>query len=122
MVNVGRVVNSRRLGAQIVTVKRTYAGWKDGVFCRNAMENTLQITAFVTVAQPKDLKMLPEGDRVSGAMRFLTTEELHATRNNSISDEIIWRGARFKILTVTPDIDYGFYRAIGTRLDGDSIG
>lgn len=122
MVNVGRVVKSRRLGAQVITVRRTRAGWKEGVFCRNATESMLQMTALVTVAQPKDLKMLPEGDRVSGAMRFLTTEELHATSNNSVSDEITWRGARFKILTVTPDIDYGFYRAIGTRLDGDSIG
>ena len=61
-------------------------------------------------------------DRVTGAMKFLTNVELHATNGESISDELEWRGARYKILTVTPDIDYGFYRSIGTRLDGDGVG
>ena len=55
-------------------------------------------------------------------MKFLTNVELHATNGESISDELEWRGARYKILTVTPDIDYGFYRSIGTRLDGDGVG
>ena len=123
MVNVGRVVRSKRLGCQRITVKRYAASWHDGAYGRDEDNPiVLQVAALVTVAQPKDLQLVPEGDRITGAMKFLTNVELHATNGESISDELEWRGARYKILTVTPDVDYGFYRSIGTRLDGDGVG
>lgn len=122
MVNVGKVIRSKRLGCQRITVKRYAADWHDGVFCRDDDNPiVLQVAALVTVAQPKDLQIVPEGDRITGAMKFLTNVELHVTNGESISDELEWRGARYKILTVTPNVDYGFYRSIGTRLDGGEI-
>ena len=123
MVNVGKVIRSKRLGCQVITVKRYAASWTDGVYSRDEDNPIiLKIAAIVTVAKPKDLELVPEGDRVTGAMKFLTNAELHATNGEAISDELEWRGARFKILTVTPNVDYGFYRSIGVRLDGDGIG
>lgn len=123
MVNVGKVIRSRRLGCQTITVKRYAASWTDGAYARDEDNPIiLKIAAIVTVAKPKDLELLPEGDRVTGAMKFLTNVELHATNGEAISDELKWRGARFKILTVTPNVDYGFYRSIGVRLDGDGVG
>lgn len=123
MVNVARVVKSKRLGCQRITVKRYAAKWTNGEYTRDVDNPVVfDVAAIVTVAQPKDLKQLPEGDRMQGAMKFLTTTELHMTNGESISDELVWRNARYKILTVTPNIDYGFYRAIGMRLDGDGIG
>ena len=123
MVNVGKVIRSKRLGCQVITVKRYAASWTDGVYSRDEDNPIiLKIAAIVTVAKPKDLELVPEGDRVTGAMKFLTNAELHATNGEAISDELEWRGARFKILTVTPNVDYGFYRSIGVRLDGDGVG
>lgn len=123
MVNVGKVIRSKRLGCQVITVKRYAASWTDGAYCRDEDNPIiLKISAIVTVAKPKDLELVPEGDRVTGAMKFLTNVELHATNGEAISDELEWRGARFKILTVTPNVDYGFYRSIGVRLDGDGVG
>lgn len=123
MVNVGKVIRSKRLGCQVITVKRYAASWTDGVYSRDEDNPIiLKISAIVTVAKPKDLELVPEGDRVTGAMKFLTNVELHATNGEAISDELEWRGARFKILTVTPNVDYGFYRSIGVRLDGDGVG
>ena len=123
MVNVGKVIRSKRLGCQVITVKRYAASWTDGAYSRDEDNPIiLKISAIVTVAKPKDLELVPEGDRVTGAMKFLTNAELHATNGEAISDELEWRGARFKILTVTPNVDYGFYRSIGVRLDGDGVG
>lgn len=123
MVNVGKVIRSKRLGCQVITVKRYAASWTDGTYSRDEDNPIiLKIAAIVTVAKPKDIELLPEGDRVTGAMKFLTNMELHATNGEAISDELEWRGARFKILTVTPNVDYGFYRSIGVRLDGDGVG
>lgn len=123
MVNVGKVIRSKRLGCQTITVKRYAASWNNGAYSRDEdAPFLLHIAAIVTVAKPKDLELVPEGDRITGAMKFLTNVELHATNGEAISDELEWRGARFKILTVTPNVDYGFYRSIGVRLDGDGIG
>ena len=73
MVNVGRVVRSKRLGCQRITVKRYAASWHDGAYGRDADNPiVLQVAAIVTVAQPKDLQLFPEGDRVTGAMKFLS--------------------------------------------------
>jgi hypothetical protein len=76
----------------------------------------------VTMASAKDLQQVPEGDRLTGAIKILTTERIYITSDGEITDMVFWRGARYRIVTVTPDIDYGFYRSIGSRLDGDGIG
>lgn len=86
------------------------------------LAHDLTFDAIVTVASAKDLQMVPEGDRVIGSMKFLTTERLHQTNDRGISDIVIWRGARYRVITITPNVDYGFYRSIGIRLDGDGIG
>lgn len=120
MINVSRVARSSRF-VQEITVTRTESQWVRGEM--QALEpQTLKLLGIVTVAQPKDLQMVPEGDRLTGAMKFITTEELYPTRQNHRSDVITWRGAKYKIITVTPDIDYGFFRSIGTRLEGEDIG
>ena len=78
----------------------------------------------VTMATAKDMQMVPEGDRMTGAIRILTTERIYITdgATKDTTDMVLWRGARYRIVKVTPDVDYGFYRSIGTRLDGDGIG
>lgn len=84
--------------------------------------NEMSCVAIVTVANPKDLQLVPEGERITGGMKFLTTFRLHQTDAEQVSDIVVWRGAKYKIITVSPDIDYGFYRSIGVRMEGDGIG
>lgn len=120
MINVSRVARSKRF-VQKITVIRTESQWVRGEVVPSDPE-TKTMLGIATVAQPKDLQMVPEADRLTGAMKFITTEELYPTRASFTSDIVLWRGAKYKIITVTPDIDYGFYRSIGTRLEGDGIG
>ena len=55
MVNVGRVVRSKRLGCQRITVKRYAASWQDGAYTRDEDKAiVLQVAAIVTVAHIKD--------------------------------------------------------------------
>ena len=46
-------------------------------------------------------------------IKILTTERIYITDGpaGNITDMVFWRGARYRIVTVTPDIDYGFYRS-----------
>lgn len=119
-INVSRVAKSNRF-TQMITITRTESEWVRGEMVPKE-PLTFDLLGIVTVAQPKDLQLVPEGDRLTGAMKFITTEELYPTRQAHKNDVITWRGAKYKIITVTPDIDYGFFRSIGTRLEGDGIG
>lgn len=120
-VNLARVVHSPRM-SQKITILRRGGSWQYGTWVQDENPTELSMRGIVTMAKAKDLEMVPEGDRLTGAIKILTTERIYITSDGEITDMVFWRGACYRIVTVTPDIDYGFYRSIGSRLDGDGIG
>ena len=120
-VNLARVVHSPRM-SQKITILRRGGSWQYGTWVQDENPTELSMRGIVTMASTKDLQQVPEGDRLTGAIKILTTERIYITSDGEITDMVFWRGARYRIVTVTPDIDYGFYRSIGSRLDGDGIG
>lgn len=86
---------------------------------------TLQFYGVVIAANVKDVNMMPEGDRIAGLMVFYTTADnpIFVTRNldnnKGTSDQIEWRGELYRIMQTYPYNDYGFIKAIGTRMVGD---
>lgn len=117
MINVARVVTSPML-AQTVQVQRTGKGaWVDGVYTPGEAE-TMSFKGIVTQASSRDMEQVPEGDRQKGTIRVLSTVPLYITGETSsnLSDIVVYRGERYKVQSVTHDGDYGFYRAICTRL------
>jgi hypothetical protein len=83
----------------------------------------------ITVAEARDLEMVPQGDIVHGAMVFHSAQPLYgthadSTRAGASSDILVWRGLYFRVLSVTQLVDYGFWRAVATRLSasGQKLG
>lgn len=120
MINVGAVIRSGRL-SQAITVERTTALWERGEFIRGAPE-IYTLRGIITQAQPRDLQMVPEGDRVTGAISVLTNSVLYVTRADNVSDVVIWHGNRYRVVNVKEDVDYGFFRSLCSRLDGEDFG
>ncbi len=122
-VNLSRVVHSPRL-SQKITILRNTGSWVSGTWVPGTQPVELSMRGIVTLAKAKDLQQVPEGDRLTGAIRILTTERIYVTDGSGYdtTDTVYWRGAGYRVLTVTPDVDYGFYRSIAQRLDGDGIG
>lgn len=123
MINLATVIHSPML-SQGITIKRSSGIWEDGEFVSDGIPpSTLHLRGIVTVASGRDLSMVPEGDRQSGAMKVLTTERLYVTGeindSSNFSDILVWRGEEYRIYSVTPDADYGFYRAIAMRVLGE---
>lgn len=123
MINLATVIHSPML-SQGITIKRSSGIWEDGEFVSDGIPpSTLHLRGIVTVASSRDLSMVPEGDRQSGAMKVLTTERLYVTGEindaSNFSDILVWRGEEYRIYSVTPDADYGFYRAIAMRVLGE---
>ncbi len=122
-VNLARVVHSPRM-SQRITILRRGGSWQHGTWVQDEQPAAVVMRGIVTMAGAKDLQMVPEGDRVTGSIKILTTERIFITDDtySGTTDMVLWRGARYRVVTVTPDVDYGFYRSVATRLDGDGIG
>jgi hypothetical protein len=96
----------------------------------------------VSVATDQDLLMVPEGDRVSGAMVFHSEQRIYETQMDAhppnsgfgqggydggtygsgptqhVSDIILWNFQKYRILNVGPYPNRQYWRAIGVRLSG----
>lgn len=123
MINLAAVIHSPML-SQSITIKRSSGIWEEGEFVLNGSSpETLSLQGVVTVASSWDLHMVPEGDRQSGALKVLTTERLYVTgemsEQSNFSDILVWRGDQYRIYSVTPDADYGFYRSIAMKVLGE---
>jgi hypothetical protein len=105
------------------TVLRSNGGqWVAGVW----QDSFTQIPMYgpVSIANPKDLEMIPEGDRPSSAMVFWTTQIVFETQgppagvnSRGISSDIMqWNGLDYRILQVAERPMNGYYRAVATRL------
>ena len=81
----------------------------------------LPAQGIVTVATPKQLETVPEGDRVSGAMAFYTGTRIYLTNASLgvISDQLTWNGEQWRVVGVSPWQSFGFTTAIAVRMAGD---
>jgi len=80
----------------------------------------------VSVANMEDLDMIPEGDRVTGAMVFHSQQRIYLTQLDSgpngpqqrVSDIIVWNYQQWRVLHVGPYPNRNFWKAIAVRLQG----
>ena len=125
MINVSELITDVDF-VQQYTVYRNTGSFVRGVF--TSTETTLTFYGTVVAANVKDVQMMPEGDRIEGLMVFYSTTDkpIYTTRvangdstTTGTSDQILWRGNRYRILQVYPYLDYGYVKAIGSRMDGN---
>lgn len=118
MLDVSRILHSRSLAQPGgFTVYRKSGAWVAGRFVPQETQMTIQ--GVVTACKPKDLVQVPEGDRATAVMCFHSPEQIYTTRNEGTSDEIVWRGERYRILSVIPWGDFGYWKALGVRMVSD---
>jgi hypothetical protein len=105
---------------QEFTVYRSTGSFIKGVWTESTPIK-IKMMGVVLVMNAKELNMVPEGDRIAGAMTFYSTEQIYTTRTGDeqgTSDKILWRGEYYKVFNVYPWIDYGYFEASGTRIKG----
>jgi hypothetical protein len=82
----------------------------------------------VSTAREEELKMLPEGDRVTGAMVFHSMERIYETQldgvlvgnpQQRVSDKMIWYDQVWRVLAVFPYPNRNYWKAIAVRLQGN---
>jgi hypothetical protein len=96
-------------------------GAKVGITVTPANPQGIPAYGTVTVLNDKELSIVPEGDRIKGAMAFYATTPMYLTGSEgaNISDQILWKGEMYKIVNIAPWASFGFNRAVGVRMSGD---
>jgi hypothetical protein len=116
MINVGRIVNSRNFAQPGgFTVYRQTGDWVAGRWVPSP-EKKILMQGTVTALNPNDLEQVPEGDRVTGMMNFYSQQPMYTTRAEGTSDQIEWQGDRYRIMSVQPWQDFGYFKATGVRM------
>jgi len=114
MMNVGRIVNSPRL-SQSFTVYRKGGSFVAGRW--TPTESAITVRGVITVSTSDDLEQIPEGDRQKGAISVYSTSQLIVTDATGTSDEIEWRGNRWRAMQLFAFADYGYYKVIAVKMD-----
>jgi hypothetical protein len=87
------------------------------------VETEIKMSGTISIASAKQIEFIPEGDRIGGEISIHCVKELFTSRNapdeSGTADELLWHGERYKIYSVNPYSDYGYFSAIGQRLVSD---
>lgn len=111
MINVADIITDPMF-AQTMTVRRAagsfneYGEWVGGTSSEFTCIGSFQ------KATDLDLAQLDVGEIKTEIRKLLTPTEIKVSiPDDSQSDRIIWRGRRFKVIRVSDNQDYGFFRA-----------
>lgn len=106
--------------AQNFTITRSQGGqFKLGRW-QNA---TTSVAAWGSIQppNPEELEQVPEGDRVLGLIAIHSSQPIYETNvelTNGISDIVIWHNQNYRVVKVFPWQDYGYWKALATRMSG----
>ncbi|WP_316337988.1 hypothetical protein [Clostridium sp.] len=123
LINVAKAVTDPRF-SQKFKVFRKSGEWVKGRFIES--EKEISMIGVIAPSKPKEIEMIPEGDRVGGEITIHTIRKLYTTRsidtsedneeNQGTSDIIEWQSERYKLYQVNDYSQYGYYSSIGMRL------
>lgn len=122
-ISLARVASSPAF-AQNYTVMRSTGTFQQGGFVSTRVP--IPFWGIIQPATEQDLAQVPEGDRVTGMMGFISEQRMYRTyvdgSTEGIGDTIIWppvSGVEYKIIAVVPWFQFGFWKAIGSRQPGE---
>jgi hypothetical protein len=119
-INLGMLIHDPDFCTSFQVVKQLAPRWVEGEEQRESVLMTVE--GIVAPASPKDLELLPEGDRRSGMKTFYTDEcTLDVSDTEKTSDVCIFRGIRYKLIHSYDYGDNGYYKAIGTLLGDEEV-
>jgi len=118
--NLTRVVNSPAF-AQEYIVNRSVGTFQEGGFVFTT--TAIPFWGIIQPASDSDMAQVPEGDRVTGMIGFISEERMYRTyvdgQTEGIGDQIVWRGQNYKVVAVVPWKDFTFHKAIASRQAGE---
>jgi hypothetical protein len=119
-ISLTRVANSPAF-AQEYTVNRSTGQFEQGGYISST--TAIPFWGIVQPATEEDLLQVPEGDRSTGMMNFISEQPMYKTyvagSASGIGDTVTWNEQEYRVVIVLPWKDFGFNKAIAARLSGE---
>jgi hypothetical protein len=115
LIDLSGMVNDADFAAAF-TISRT-----TGQFVSGGYQPSVATVPGYGIIRPADaasLDMIPDGDRVTGAIAILSTTQLYETNATGTSDTLTWDGAGYRIMRVFDCSSTGYWKAIAVRQNG----
>jgi len=113
VINVSEALDSDT--SQIITVERLSAGaYVDGLYVKGST-STFKTLASVQQPTPKQLEILPEGEKGKDVKLFISKKRIRTTddKRNLLADTIIYKSKRYKVINSADWDDYGHTTVMG---------
>lgn len=121
LLDLSDIVVSPEFCQTITVIKHSNGRYENGIYIED--EEELTMVGVVSATDEKELQQIPEGDRTKSTKTIHVTEELTLSEGNSSkkrsSDLIKYNGNIYRIISLQDASDYGYYKAIVTRLEAD---
>jgi hypothetical protein len=137
-INLSRVVSNPMM-AENYTIRRSV-----GSFVLGGWQKSWSVVAgygVISNASDEDLEMIPEGDRVTGAIVVHSVDRIYITSSEVegggyseqpfstsgygggevmeyISDQVVWNNQTYRILHVGPYPNRGYWKGIAVKMRG----
>jgi len=105
--------------AQSFKLYRKTGTWTQGRFSQT--EVAIDCYGTIEINNPKDILQVPEGDRITGIITIFTQTPVLITHDGTpsgTSDEIVYKGERYRAFNSFDWSDFGFYKVIAVRMRG----
>jgi len=103
--------------AQVITVTRTAKGsYVDGIYLKGSISTFKTLTS-VQQPNPKELEILPEGEKDKNIKMFISKKPLQTTDDEAelIADVVTYKNRQYKIISSADWDDYGYTKAMGVE-------
>lgn len=114
MLDISFLLNDPEFTTQFQVIQPLGA-WQDGEYILSDPAPRI-VQGVVRATGKKDLEMLPEADRVSGAVTFWTQEDIRMDLSRQPVPKLIYAGNTYKALHVENWQDSGYTKIIGTLM------
>jgi hypothetical protein len=129
LLNVSRVVSNPMFATSFSLLRST-----GGDFATNGVwadtQTTVPMWGIVKPATAKELEQVPDGDRVKEVKSFHSTQQMFITHvdgvnvtdpaySPGVSDIVVYQGSHYRLSKIYPWQDFGYYKALGVRIEGD---
>lgn len=111
MLNVGHIL-TRPAFAQTVIVRSTAGSYNEYGEWESGTPADTEVLGCFQKATDLELAQMDFGETKQEIRKFLSPTEVKVSKaDDAQSDRIIWRGKRFKVIHVSDNQDYGYFRA-----------
>lgn len=108
MPDITAVLFDPTVGSRPFEIRRRRGKWVGGRFVIQGDVEIIPARGCIQPQGAENMSQSPEGEKREGGIVIYTTTTIYLTEGEEVSDEVIWQGEKYKIMSVNRWQEHGF--------------